>query len=117
MATKIENLEEFQSKYKYFIVIKDRNKLGSAVLGYDEENEENFRLQLSKCLNLAMSPIQVVRLGGPNCLFVFSEYKPYFLVEELEAIQICLKGDCPGEPNPFLLPGEPPRYSYDAYRK
>lgn len=101
------DLQEYQKDHDRFVVIKDFYKMGSAVLGYNADTDVEFRLQLSKCLYLAKPPLQVVRLGGPNCLEVYSEYKPYFLLDnEYEGIHICQSGVCPGEPNPLIQQGK-----------
>lgn len=83
--------------YDRFIVIKDFYKIGSAVMYFNKENDEEFRSLLSRCLMLAKSPLQVVRLGGPNCLDIYAEYAPYTVIaEEQEMLNICITGNCPG---------------------
>lgn len=101
------DLDKYQYRYDRFVVIKDFYRLGSAVMGFDETQDEPFRLALAKCLNLAEPPLQVIRLSGPHCLDMYSEYKPYTVFDDYkDLVQICLSGKCPGKAN-ILIPDSP----------
>ena len=92
------------SNFKSFIVIKDFWKIGSACMGFSEDEDELFRATLSKCLLIAKDPLQVIRVGGPNaeCLEIYAEYKPYtFYDNPQDMLDICITGNCPGRINPY----------------
>lgn len=94
------------SKFQSFIVIKDFWKVGSACMGFAEDEDVLFRATLSKCLLIAKSPLQVVRLNGPSaeCLEVYAEYAPYTFFDDPQALlDICISGECPGEINPLIV--------------
>lgn len=98
--------KKLQERCDRFIVIKDRNKLGSAVMGFDKEHDQEFRELLSRCDLIAQSPLQVVRLGGKHCLYVFSEYSPYTVINDRQdLLNIAISGNCPGRENPFVRKG------------
>ena len=93
-------LSDFQDKYETFCVIKDFRKVGSAVFGWNA-NDGDAQANAMRCRLLAQSPIQVVTLGGPDCLYGYSEYAPYTILKDsMDGIRICTTGDVPGE----LLP-------------
>lgn len=97
------NYKEYQAKYTNFIVIKDFYKIGSAVMGYSQERDEEFRNILSRCLLISKSPLQVVRLGGNKALETYGEYAPYVIFDDSQdLLDICISGNCPGERNPFI---------------
>lgn len=77
---------------KYWIVIKDFRKHGSVCKGYTSEEDEHFREILARCLGIAKPPLQVVRLGGPDCLDGYGEYAPYSFVEDQDLLNVCLTG-------------------------
>ena len=86
------------SKIKTYVLIKDFNKMGSAVMGFDIDKESDLRCRhlLCRCLLIAKSPIQVVKLGGPNVLDVYAEYAPYWFTEnEQDLLDICITGKMP----------------------
>ena len=91
---------------KYYIVIKDFRKHGSLTKGYTEEEEEHFREILSRCLGIAKSPLQVIRLGGPMCLDVYGEYAPYTFVDDQDLLDACLSGKYDAEFLPLYKEGE-----------
>ena len=100
ISDEVKALEESCDK---FIVLKDFKKLGSLVMGFKEEDDTQYRSTLAKCDMAARGDVQVVALGGPKCLEVYAEYAPYtILTSELEAVKICMSGNCPGEDHPFL---------------
>lgn len=89
---------DIMEKIKTYIVVKDFNKMGSVVMGFntDEESDLRCRHLLSRCLLTAKPPIQVVKLGGPNALDVYAEYAPYsFTDNEQVLLGICLTGQMP----------------------
>lgn len=97
------DLEEYQKERTLFVVIKDYYKIGSAVIGFNRRDEVAFRYLLSRCDCLARSPLQVVRISGPMALFGYGEYGPYTVYDEdIDLINICVTGNCPGEVNPFI---------------
>lgn len=86
------------SEVKTYVLIKDFNKMGSAVMGFgiDKESDLRCRHLLCRCLLIAKSPIQVVKLGGPNVLDVYAEYAPYWFTEnEQDLLDICITGQMP----------------------
>lgn len=95
---KIEvDIKKYQEEHDRYIVIKDFNKIGSAVMGYTKETSTKFRNLLSRCDWIAKSPIQVVLVAGPNALNIYYEYAPFFVYDdEQDLIDICLTGNCPG---------------------
>lgn len=96
-----KELATFQDSYTNFCVIKDFRKRGSAVWGWNQKTDPTGEIDLMKCQLLAESPVQVVMLGGPDCLFGYAEYAPYTVVHDRkEAIRMCRTGEVPGE----LLP-------------
>lgn len=46
-----------------------------------------------RCALFAPPGIQVVRLGVPDCLYMYCEYAPYTIIEDgMEAFRICKSG-------------------------
>lgn len=83
---------------KTYVVIKDFNKDGSAVMGFSLTKEEDLRCRhlLCRCLLIAKPPLQVVKLGGPDALNVYGEYAPYWFAEkEQDLLDICITGQMP----------------------
>lgn len=98
-----DEVRKLEADCDRFIVLKDFKKLGSLVMGFNEETDLQYRSILSKCDMAAKGDVQVVALGGPKCLEVYSEYAPYtILTSEYEAVKICMSGNCPGIDHPFL---------------
>lgn len=98
-----DEVRELQSRCDRFIVLKDFKKLGSVVMGFNDETDTQYRCILSKCDMAARGDVQVVALSGPSCLEAYSEYAPYtILTSECAAIRICMSGNCPGVEHPFL---------------
>lgn len=96
-------VRDLQARCDRFIVLKDFKKLGSLVMGFNQDTDLQYRSTLAKCDMAARGDVQVVALGGPNCLEVYAEYAPYtILTSELEAVKICMSGNCPGIDHPFL---------------
>ena len=102
------DLKEYQKDRDRYIVIKDFYKIGSAVMGFNAEEDIRFRHLLCRCLLLGKrKDLQVVRMGGPECLYMYGEYGPYFVFDnDQDLIDICLIGDCPGYVND-LIPESP----------
>ena len=97
------DLRQYQKERTLFVVVKDFYKVGSAVMGFNRKDEVAFRYLLSRCDCLAKSPLQVVRISGPMALDGWGEYGPYTVYDnDLDLINICVSGDCPGIPNPFI---------------
>lgn len=94
-----------------FIVVKDFRKCGSLCIGYKPQDNDKFRLHLLKCLLVAKSPIQVVRVGGYGSLEMFNEYSPYTFTDEQTIYNACLYGEVPGE----WLPDIPDDKRVDGY--
>ena len=89
---------DIMEKIKTYIVVKDFDKIGSVVMGFNTDAESDLRCRhlLSRCLLIAKSPIQVVKLGGPNALDIYAEYAPYLFTDnEQVLLDICLTGQMP----------------------
>lgn len=83
---------------KNYIVVHNFNKIGSAVMEFTDKNIDALNRLFGQCMAIAESPVQVVRLGGPNALEVYSEYSPYtFVTSEQELLNMCITGNVPGE--------------------
>lgn len=83
---------------KSYLVIHDFNKIGSAVMEFTENSINDLNRLFGQCLMIAEPPVQVVRLGGPNALEVYSEYSPYtYVTAEQELLNMCITGDVPGD--------------------
>lgn len=94
---------ELEKRCDRYIIIKDRDKQGSAVIGFNESQDLEFRETLAKCEIMAQLPLQVIRLGGKRCLEIYGEYAPYTIVNSVqEILDIVRTGNCPGRPHPLL---------------
>ena len=97
------DIKEYEDKYTDFIVIKDFYKMGSAVMGFTFEQDVEFRSVLSRCLMIAQSPLQVVRLSGRKSLTTWGEYSPYTVYDNVQdLLDISISGNCPGTINPYI---------------
>ena len=95
-------LADFQDNNSLFCVIKDFRKRGSAVFGWNAHEDGDSQANAMRCRLLAKSPIQVVTLGGPDCLYMYSESAPYTILRDsMEGVQMCVTGNVPGE---FIKP-------------
>lgn len=96
-------LRKFQDENTDFCVIKDFYKIGSVVFGWNRDKNPEVKSHALRCALFAKPGIQVVRLGGPDCLYMYSEYAPYTIVEDgMEAFMMCKTGNVPGEDNPYV---------------
>lgn len=87
-----------------FVVVKDFWKIGSAVMAFNEERDEQFRFLLGRCLLIAKPPLQVIRIDGERGLEIYAEYKPYTLItKEQDLLDICISGNAPGKDNPIVV--------------
>lgn len=88
-----------------FIVVKDFYKLGSIVLSYDKKHHRQFVGDSNTLRAIALSPIQVVVMGGEKALEMYSEYAPYTFVDiddVQDVIDMVLDNNVPGKINPFI---------------
>ena len=91
-------LDKFQEQNTNFCIIKDFRKHGSAVWGWNAKENPEEKTTALRCMLLAKSPIQVVMLGGHECLSVYSEYSPYTILENvMQGVKMCISGEVPGE--------------------
>lgn len=99
----LEDINEYQKKYKHFMVIKDFNKRGSFVRGYEHNIVHKYNATYMTCVLAANENLQIVCLGGSECLETYSEYSPYYVSDcsDVEVIEMVRSGEVPGEPLQF----------------
>lgn len=93
------SIEEYQKQNTLYIVIKDFYKIGSAVVGFTQQQLSLFEEYYLRCTLNAKSPVQVVFLAGKTALTCYGEYEPYTIYEDpMDLVQMCITGETIGEP-------------------
>ena len=80
-------VEALQREYNKFCVIKEFEQEGSFVFPLTMATERYAQ----QCIRFTRKGLQVVTLGGPECLQVYSEYAPYIIVDGAYASQMVLQ--------------------------
>lgn len=72
------------------------------VFGWNRNTNPGAKSVAMRCALFVPPVIQIVRLGGPDCLYMYCEYAPYTIIEDgMEAFRICKSGEIPGEEIPW----------------
>lgn len=80
-----------------YIVVRDKNKLGYAVMKF-ELGDSTLGTTFGLCCNYAKDNVEVVRVGGyPNGLLCTVGGASKEVTDPLELINMCQTGEIPGE--------------------